>query len=197
MKLRAVLRINEIRRNVTKNSMQLFQNLSSRLLNILNIFDCHFTSFIHHKFSCSEDCMLCVRYLFLRKRNRRNNFWTSFKCKEAIEQRIYRNLRIRDEHGDWRRRFLSLLKAYLVKGVASFCRWIFPLFISVFSRRELSRGRCKFSSFYLAASIRYRAETTRQISTCRSDLRLSFISSLFAPSSKTPNTQRNSTFSLL
>ena len=59
-----------------------------------------------------------------------------------------------------------------------------PLFISVFSRRELSRGRCKFSSFYLAASIRYRAETTRQISTCRSDLRLSFISCPFAPSSK-------------
>lgn len=54
------------------------------------------------------------------------------------------------------------------------------LFISVFSRRELSRGRCKFSSFYLAASIRYRAETTRQISTCRSDLRLSFISCPFA-----------------
>lgn len=196
MKLRAVLRINEIRRNVTKNSMQLFQNLSSRLLNILNIFDCHFTSFILHKFSCWK--IVCsVRYLFLRKRSRRNNFWTSFKCKEAIEQRIYRHLRIRDGHGDWRLRFLSLLKAYLVKGVGSFCRWIFPLFISVFSRRELSRGRCKFSSFYLAASIRYRAETTRQISTCRSDLRLSFISSPFAPSSKTPNTQRNSTFSLL
>lgn len=68
MKLRAVLRINEIRRNVTKNSMQLFQNLSSRLLNILNIFDCHFTSFILHKFSCWK--IVCsVRYLFLRKRS--------------------------------------------------------------------------------------------------------------------------------
>ena len=100
-----------------------------------------------------------------------------------------------DQRRERHLRFLSLLKAYLAKGAAPFCRLppsLHPrlLFISVFSRRELSRGRCKFSSFYLAASIRYRAETTRQISTCRSDLRLSFISCPFARLRNSKHTDR-------
>lgn len=47
--------------------------------------------------------------------------------------------------------FLPLLKAYLVKRCSFFSlsAEFSPLFISVFC--ELSRGRCKFSSFYLSS----------------------------------------------